>query len=362
MVVETKPTAAIRPELIELRRKMLGLSQKELAQRTSISQGMLSKIEQNLKPVTEEQISIIAEALSCPIAFFTMSERVYGGPISASPMYRKKASVGMKVLDKLVSEVNVRIAHIRKLLQFVDFEPEYSVPYYDPEEYEGNIEQVARNVRTAWHIPRGPIRNLVEVLERAGIIIVDCDMEDTGLSGLSYSLAGLPRLIFINKNHPMDRYRFSLAHELGHLVMHNAPSPNMEDEANTFAAELLMPAGEILGHLKDINIEKAAALKPFWRVSMAAIFFRAKHLNAITAGQSEWIWRQMSLKRYKIDEPVKLAINDEKPTLLTAIIDHAKDELGYDNNELSAVFGLHPSEVKQLYGFNIEGLHLRLVN
>lgn len=208
MVVEIKSAATVRPEMIELRRKMLGMSQKDLAHRVALSQGTLSKIEQGLKSATEDQVRSIAEALNCPVEFFMMSERLYGGPISANPMYRKKASVSMKVLDKLVAEVNVRIAHLRKLLQFVEFEPEYELPYYDPEDYEENIEQIARNVRTAWHIPRGPIKNLVEVLERAGIIIIDCDMEDTGLSGLSYKVAGLPPLIFINKNQPVDRYRF----------------------------------------------------------------------------------------------------------------------------------------------------------
>lgn len=101
-------------------------------------------------------------------------------------------------------------------------------------------------------------------------------MEDTGLSGLSYKVAGLPPLIFINKNQPVDRYRFTLAHELGHLVMHRAPTPTMEDEANAFAAELLMPASDIYNDLRNISIEKAAALKPFWRTSMAALFYRAK--------------------------------------------------------------------------------------
>ncbi|UNK28098.1 XRE family transcriptional regulator [Serratia plymuthica] len=362
MVVEIKSAATVRPEMIELRRKMLGMSQKDLAHRVALSQGTLSKIEQGLKSATEDQIRSIAEALNCPVEFFMMSERLYGGPISANPMYRKKASVSMKVLDKLVAEVNVRIAHLRKLLQFVEFEPEYELPYYDPEDYEENIEQIARNVRTAWHIPRGPIKNLVEVLERAGIIIIDCDMEDTGLSGLSYKVAGLPPLIFINKNQPVDRYRFTLAHELGHLVMHRAPTPTMEDEANAFAAELLMPASDIYNDLRNISIEKAAALKPFWRTSMAALFYRAKTLKAITAGQSDWIWRQMSIKRYKIDEPVKLDVNEETPTLLNAIIDHTKDELGYDQNELASIFNLFLPEIMRLYALGAQSQHLRLVN
>ncbi|CRX53633.1 ImmA/IrrE family metallo-endopeptidase [Yersinia enterocolitica] len=358
---EIKSITAVRPEMIELRRRMLGISQKELATRISVSQGTLSKVEQGLKQVTDEQLSSLSIALSCPIDFFMIPERLYGGPVSVSPMYRKKASVGIKVLDRLIAEVNVRIVHIRKLLQFVDFEPEYELPYYDPEDYQDDIEQIAKNVRRSWYLPRGPIKNLVEVLERAGVIIVDCDMEDTGLSGLSYNLPGMPPLVFINKNLPMDRYRFTLAHELGHLVMHKAPSHTMEDEANTFAAEFLMPASDILGHLRDINIEKAAYLKPFWRTSMASLLYRAKTLKTITSGQSDWIWRQMSIKGYKIDEPVKLDANDEKPTLLNAIIEHAKDDLGYNPAELASIFNLHLPEVNQLYNFGNHS-HLRVVS
>ncbi|WP_140921094.1 helix-turn-helix domain-containing protein [Limnobaculum xujianqingii] len=359
MVGEIKPATTIRPEMIELRRRMLGCSQKELAARISVSQGTLSKIEQGLKPVTDEQLNSLSQALSCPIDFFMLPERLYGGPVSVNPMYRKKASVGMKVLDKLLAEVNVRIAHVRKLLQFVDFEPEYELPYYDPEDYP--VEEIAQNVRRAWHLPRGPIKNIVDALERAGIIIIDCDMEDSGLSGLSYNLPTLPPLIFINKNQPMDRYRFTLAHELGHLVMHKAPSHTMEDEANAFAAEFLMPAIDIGNQLRNINIEKAAYLKPFWRTSMAFILYRAKTLNAITAGQSDWIWRQMAIKRYKIDEPVKLEVNGEKPTLLNEMIEYVREELSYDQNELASVFSLHLPEVRQLYGLNGQS-HLRLVN
>ncbi|EPP4481384.1 helix-turn-helix domain-containing protein, partial [Salmonella enterica subsp. enterica serovar Montevideo] len=46
MVVEIKSAATVRPEMIELRRKMLGMSQKDLAHRVALSQGTLSKIEQ----------------------------------------------------------------------------------------------------------------------------------------------------------------------------------------------------------------------------------------------------------------------------------------------------------------------------
>lgn len=350
----------IRHEMIELRRRMLGISQKALSDRVGMSQGTLSKIEQGLKTVTDEQADKLSVALSCPVSFFCMPERIYGGPISAAPMYRKKASVGIKVLDRLIAEINVRIAHIRKLLQFVEFEPEFEMPSYDPEDYNGDAGEIARNVRKAWYMPAGPVKNLIEVLERAGCLIIDCDMDDTGLSGVSYNLPGLPPVIFINKNQPLDRYRFTLAHELGHLVMHKSPNQNMESEADTFAAEFLMPARDVSPYLRDMSVEKAATLKPYWRVSMASIIFRAKTLGFVNQGQNEYIWRQMSSRGYRLNEPVQLSANDEKPTLLAEIFNHVKQELDYDEDELAQVFSLNYEEIERLYPMNKKS-GLRLV-
>ncbi|WP_336758553.1 XRE family transcriptional regulator [Aeromonas hydrophila] len=359
-ITELEYQNAIRPEMIELRRRMLGLSQTELAARVGIVQGTLSKIEQGLKPVTIEQTLLFAEALSCHPSFFSLPERLYGGPISANPMYRKKASVGLKVLDRLLAEMNVRIGHIRKLMQFVDYRPELPLPFYDLDDYEGDPTKIAENVRRAWYMPNGPVRNLVEWLERAGIIIVECDMDDAGLSGVSYHIHGLPPLIFINKNQPMDRYRFTLAHELGHLVMHKIPNPNMEEEANMFAAELLMPSREIAPYLQDLTIEKAAYMKPFWRVSMAALIYRAKVLNQISSGQYEYIWRQMSARRYRINEPVQLEQLGESPSLMPELFKQMKEDMEYSPDEITQVLGLHYSELNQLYGFEQER-KLRLV-
>lgn len=346
--------------MIELRRRMLGVSQKVLADRVNMSQGTLSKIEQGLKTVTQEQAEKFSEALSCPISFFTMSERLYGGPISAVPMYRKKASVGIKVLDRLIAEINVRIAHVRKLLQFIEFQPEFDLPSYDPDDYDGDAAEIAKNTRKSWYMPSGPVKNIVEVLERAGCLVIDCDMDDTGLSGVSYNLPGLPPMIFINKNQPLDRYRFTLAHELGHLIMHKAPNPDMEAQADTFAAEFLMPSRDISPYLRDMSIEKAASLKPFWRASMASIIFRAKTLGFLNQGQNEYIWRQMSSRGYRINEPVQLSRDGENPTLLAEIFEHVKQELEYDNDEISQVFSLNFDEIQKLYLINKSNT-LRLV-
>lgn len=350
MVVPEYPTL-IRPEMIELRRRMLGLSQTEIAKRLEIGQGTLSKMEQGLKGISTEMLPSLSESLSCHPSFFSLPERLYGGPISAAPMYRKKASVGIKVIDRLMAQLNVRIGHIRKLLLQADIRPELVCPVYELEDYNDDPTEIARLVRRAWMMPTGPVRNLVELLERAGYLIIECDMNDSGLSGVSYRIHDLPPMIFINKSQPMDRYRFTLAHELGHLVMHRLPTHTMEEEANSFASEFLMPSIDIGPHLTQLTLEKAAYMKPFWRTSIAAIVYRAKTLNRITQGQYEYIWRQISAKGWRVNEPVQLEVGNEVPSLLKALFAFMQDQMGYTEQELVQVLGLYYDELREMYPF-----------
>jgi len=346
-----------RPELISLRRRMLILSQAQLAENLGIQQGSLSKIEQGLLSANEAVVAKLANSLRCPVSFFYQNEREYGPPMSAHPMYRKKVSASQKVLDGIVAELNVRIAHIRKFLSAVDFEPELPFPRYDLDDFDGNASQIAENVRKAWYIPRGPIKSLSEYVERAGCLVVHCDFGVAKIDGVSYRVAGLPPVIFLNKNQPADRMRFSLAHELGHLVLHDYPSPNMEAEANEFASALLMPESDIAADLNGITIEKAAYMKPVWKVSMAALIFRAKTLNQIDSYKSEYLWRQMSSHGYRLREPASLDFPPEETTLMSALVKNLTENLGFSDDDLVNTLHLHFDELSQMYGLK-RGLRL----
>jgi Zn-dependent peptidase ImmA (M78 family) len=70
--------------------------------------------------------------------------------------------------------------------------------------------------------------------------------EDEKFDGVSFITEKGFAVIVINKNFPNDRKRFTLAHELVHLLLHNeSNSPistfrDKEKEANDFATEFLM--------------------------------------------------------------------------------------------------------------------------
>jgi Zn-dependent peptidase ImmA (M78 family)/DNA-binding XRE family transcriptional regulator len=338
-----------RNDMIGLRRRMLSLSQAELSSRTGIAQGTLSKIEQGLKDVNDELLNRLGEALECPVSFFFQAEREYGPPMSAHAMFRKKASTGQKVIDRIIAELNVRIAHARKFLASVDFAPELPFPVYDLDDFDGRAEAVADNVRRAWLMPRGPIRSLTEYTERAGCLVIHCDLDEAKIDGVSYRIPGLPPLIFLNKHQPADRMRFSLAHEIGHLVMHSFPTPNMEQEANQFASALLMPATDIGPELQGLTIEKAAYMKPVWKVSMASMIYRASELERIDRYKAEYLWRQMASRGFRTKEPQAVDFAPEKTSLINALIENLTKHMGYSADDLVEVLHLNYDELARMY-------------
>lgn len=339
-----------RPELLSLRRRMLGLNQTELAKAAGISQGMLSKMEQGLKEVSASYVEMLAQALKCPASFFFQPEREYGAPLSMHDGMFRKGAVSVKSIDKIIAELNTRIAHARTLLRSSELEPELPLPFYEADEYQSDFERIAQNVRRAWLMPRGPVKNLTDYMERAGILIIKCDMSSARIDGVSYQISGLPPIVFLNHKIPADRERFTLAHELGHLILHKYPVENMEVEANSFAAAFLMPESDIAPDLKDITLEKAAALKPYWKVSIGSLLYKAKTLRSVDEGQMQYLWRKRSALGWNTKEPESLDFPNEQPTLLNALLHNMQDDLGYSMEELATAMHLHLDEVSQMYG------------
>ena len=82
---------------------------------------------------------------------------------------------------------------------------------------------------------------------------------------------------------------------------------------------------------------------------MRSLIYRTKTLKVITAGQENYLNRQMSLRGYRINEPVEIEILGEKPTLITAILNYMRNELDYDLDDIAKIFFLSSKEVEQLY-------------
>ncbi len=132
------------------------------------------------------------------------------------------------------------------------------------------IEGAARSLREMWMLPAGPIADMVELLEANRGIVLPCDFGTDLIDAMSQRIEGLLILFLVNINSPSDRLRHTLAHELGHMILHTITvksDEEMEDEADAFAGAFLLPADEIRPQLRRFDLRQLADLKLYWKVS-----------------------------------------------------------------------------------------------
>jgi Zn-dependent peptidase ImmA (M78 family)/DNA-binding XRE family transcriptional regulator len=333
------------PEMLVLARESRGKTQSEMARTLAISQGLLSRMEAGLTDVSDELVQKIVSTLKYPESFFYQTDQVYGYG-SKCIYHRKRQSLPVSALRQLFAEINIIRIQIGRLLIGAEIEADNKFYRMDIADYH-SPEHVAQILRRYWGIPAGPIENLVLAVEAAGGVVVPCNFGTSKLDALSQWPQGQVPLFFVNSESPTDRMRYTVAHELGHVIMHQAPTGDMEEEADRFAAEFLMPVRDIKPELRPLSLARLAALKPYWRVSMAALLKRADDLRVISSRQRQSLWTQMAKQGYRLSEP--LTISEERPTVLTDIIDIYRQSHGFTVAEMSSLVSSFEHEFRRRF-------------
>ena len=325
---------SFNPAMLVLARESRGLTQAEFAALASCSQAEISRYETGLRTPNDKTVDGFAETLGFTREFFSLGEtiRAFGSPCV---YHRKKQSTKERVFKQLLAKVNVHRIQIQGLLRACELVVENRFVRIDVDSQTAPPEHVARQVRKVWEIPPGPIPDLVRVIENCGGIVVPCDFGPERVDALSQWSPGVPPLLFTNREIPADRLRFTLAHEIGHLVMHQYLTPDMEAEADRFAAEFMMPESDVRPYLSGVSLPKLASLKPYWRVSMAALLKRAGDLGTVTKADATALWMKMSRAGYRRTEPIE--IPPEHPSLLDEIVRVHRDRLGMSLRELDVI-------------------------
>jgi len=337
-------------EMLRLARQRRGLRQTEAARRLGIEQSLLSRIENGLTEASDEILSGAERVYETRRAFFFQNDPVLGAPVSVHPMWRRKADVTARELDAVVAELNIRIMHLRRFLEGIELAHSTDIPRLGLDEYDGP-EVIAGIVRAHWKVPSGPLRDLTALVERAGALVCHSRLEGASISGVTFQASGVPPLIVLSREQPADRMRFTLAHELGHLVMHRFPSPDMEREANEFASALLMPAKDIRPYFRSQKIDLAllASLKPEWRTAMQALLMRATALDCLTKNQAQYLWKQINARRLRLREPPELDFPHEEPSIIPMILTTHRESLGYGLDELGVLLNERSADLMDMY-------------
>lgn len=338
------------PDMLSLARDLNGFTQTDLVERLTLpmSQGRLSKIENGLIAPSDEDVDALAKATGFRREFFFHPHIRRAEPAT---YHRKRQKLTRADWSKIYSRAEIYRIAASLLLKSLELAPTHKMPpIIDPDERGGRVEEIANSVRQFWSLPRGPVEDVTALLESAGIVVVPFDFGTELCDGFcQHASEGMPPVVFINTRQPKDRLRFSLCHELGHLIMHRLPNPEMEVQANRFASEFLMPTIDIMKDFHSLSLEKFMALKRFWKTAMSALMHKARDVGRISDRGFRYYMINMSKRGWRTNEPVDIDAR-ETPRLIFQLVRAHTGHLGYSLEDLSALTGLQEQEFQEMFG------------
>jgi len=339
--------AIINGDRIKQARELNGLTQSELAKLVGCNQSAIAHFENNRTAPSEEVLIKIADATNVLPEFF---EKLSVSGFSLGTLsYRSRNSLTKKEESKAYQYAITMYEQIKMLSSRLRL-PTLRFPRLSEKpSLSARVTRVSLGLE-----PDKPISNLINAFENNGGIVLITPFSLPNIDAFSHwgDLDIERPIIFISSGIPGDRLRFSVAHEMGHLVMHTAPMgkiSSMEKEANVFAAELLMPGETIRNELTlPMTLTSIAQLKPKWGVSMQALIYRAHELKIITDRQYRYLFEQLSAKGWRTKEPSNLDIPIEAPQAFVKMVQSV-----YRNTELYADdIKFKPSLARELIAYN----------
>jgi Zn-dependent peptidase ImmA (M78 family) len=338
--------------MLILARESRRMTQKALAEASETTQASVSRAEAGVHEPLPETVAAWAKALRYPESFFAHHN---DAPPLPRTFWRKQAKLGKTDQKEIEARIGILCMNIQALARSVDV-PEADAPGIQLGVDAKTPAEAARYMRAQWRVPAGPIDDLVHLVESNGIMVVMLPGSQ-GFQGVSIRdvRKDLPPVIFVSAEDPADRQRWTIAHELGHIVLHHhlqtlaaESEDEIEYEADDFAGELLMPAHEIRHQFAyKTGLAELAQLKLHWRTSMAALIRRGVRLDRISDSQATRLWKLMSKFGYRRSEPNEFS--PEEPTMLRELVRVHVDELGFTEDELATLLALDLEDVRSRF-------------
>ncbi|WP_353070504.1 XRE family transcriptional regulator (plasmid) [Tunturibacter empetritectus] len=328
-------------------RELREFTQGKLAKAVGVSQALIASIETELRLPSEALLAKIAQALTLPIAYFSEPQSLEIPP--SSLLFRARASISNRAVTEASRVAEHVLALATSLAKHVDIPVHVHPLHCDPTE-------AARRIRELLRVPPlEPIPALIRSLERLGIWVLALPVlkdRDAFCMWIEIDGRSIPT-IAVCMDQPGDRLRLSVAHELGHLLLHKDKlgriRSDLEKEAFAFGAELLMPEAAMRKELlPPVTLTTVSQLKPRWLVSMQALIRRGHDLRIVTERQYHYLFQRLSAAGWRKEEPNPIAI--ERPMLIRKMAEVAYGT-PLDYRSLAAACHMLPQEAERLLSF-----------
>lgn len=314
-----------RSDKLTVARRAAMLSMEELATKIGKTRQFVCKLEKGCEPTTEV-LERICSALGINKGFL-YTERC--SHVDTEKCHFRSLKTRTKTITLNVkSRVEILSSVLRKL------ENEIELPCVDlPDVSEFNltknseIERLSESVRHYWKLGVGPISNVSQLIESIGVIIAKTKGTDGKVDAFSVSGAR-PLMILDNPKASVCRNRFTLAHELGHLLFHEdivTGDSVTESQADYFASSFLMPRASFVNEFPcsgegSFNWENMIDFKLRWRVSLKAIIYRATQLGLISTRKAKTAYMHLNTRGFVYKELGDDAVASEEFVILHQMV------------------------------------------
>ncbi len=276
---------------LKLARKMAGLSLQELSDFLGniVTKQALNKYEQGIMNPTSAILNSLSKALNVSPDYFLKKMPIELGEIT----FRKNSNFSKKEEDSLIEEVRDYVERFLEMEAILGIESHFENPLIDYVINNNNdVEQAAEYLREKWHLGRDALSNVIETLELQGVKVLLLTKSDR-VDGLSLQTSsGIPVVVVNIFNKPSERIRFTILHELAHLLLQfgeliRPDKKEIERLCHYFSNCFLLPSGilhQIIGgpYRTYISINELIMIKENYGISIRAILIRLKWLNIIT--------------------------------------------------------------------------------
>ena len=341
----------MEPRLIELARVGAGLTQGQLAKKLGKSQPFVSQVERGERDIPPDLLPHWCSACDIPESFLGAGRLPLDDSVAAM-VHRKMKTLPAKPHNLANAQVKMRVLEIDALFAEIDVVASLEVPRVPAGTGPADA---AAHLRRAWRVPSGPHPSLVGLVESAGVPVVLMDCFHRKQSATSHRGRWCDWVITLNNSEPASRRRFTLAHELGHIVLDHETTATLdeherstlEEQSNVFAAELLMPAADARRELRTVNFRRLVLLKQRWSVSIAFLIRRALDVGTISPDQRKRLEIELSTQPGgRSREPAEFEA--EEPSLVRRMI-CALEETGMSRAEVADLAGMTERRLRTVY-------------
>jgi len=294
-----------------------GLTQAELARRAHLSRVALGKIERGEVTPRSDTLSELASALRVPLR-----ELVSHVEPASGVRFRAKKRVNNR--EQILVEVSAWLRSYNWL--------EHELGIHQPfalQDLVGSTdrapEDLAREARSRLDLqPKEAIRDICGLLEDRGVKVLLLKKATDAFFGLSVAPDNGGPAVVVNTwdRISVERWMFTAAHELGHILLHREAYDRTRDEevereereADRFASHFLMPDEGFDSEWEQTRglplLARVLKVKRIYRVSYKTVLHRLVE----SGREPKEVWRsfQVQHKRQfgktlkKVDEPERL--------------------------------------------------------